>query len=104
MIRKNAGLSHYSWATEPFLSPSIVRQSATPKAVDFYIFPFPRTDGGQRESFLGFQAAHDFILRFGAEHDVDRTARVALTEAPSRQRTRGYKRQNNSWSGSRAAG
>jgi hypothetical protein len=63
---------------EPLFFPSVLRQSTTPKAGDFYIFSVAGTDRCQRESFLGFQAAHDFILRLGAQHDIDRITRVAV--------------------------
>ncbi len=51
---------------------------ATPSAGDFHVFPIPGPNRGLREHFLRLQAAIEFIVHFGSEHDIDRAARVAV--------------------------
>jgi hypothetical protein len=49
-----------------------------PDAGDFHVFPVLGGHRGPREHFLRIETAHDFIGRFGPEHDIDRATAVAV--------------------------
>lgn len=59
-------------------APSVSGERTTPRARNFHVFSVARRDRGLREHFLSFQAAHDFIARFGSRHDIDRATRVTV--------------------------